>query len=110
MQVTAEHSPNDHPYRGYAIVNNDSAISDVQEIKSSATKRPVYFVCNGMGSQWNGMGRSLMELEIFRNSIMKLEAAMKPYSFSVYDLLMKDDPAIFDNPQFAFMGINAIQV
>ena len=109
VENIGEKSPADHPYRGYTIVNTTGdPLITVQE--ASSGQRPVWYVFSGMGSQWNGMGKYLMTLEVFQKSILKMEHALQPYGASIYSMLMESNSSTFDNPQNAFMGINAVQV
>ena len=72
--------------------------------------RPVWFVFAGMGTQWHGMGRDLMGIEVFYNSIMKADALLKQYNINLYDLLMDGDKDCFEDTLNSFVGIVAIQV
>ena len=62
-----------------------------------------------MGAQWHGMGRDLMQLDVFRQSIMESDAVLRPYGLKLYDLLMTGDEDAFDILN-TFVGIAAIQV
>jgi len=97
-----------HPHRGYALVNNDTNIIEVQ--KASEDGRPVWFVFTGMGTQWNGMGRQFMEIEAFHKSIMRSDEVLKPYGIQLYELIMNGDATTFENTQNSFVGIASIQV
>ena len=77
---------------------------------TSAEKRPVWFVFAGMGTQWHGMGRDLMQLDVFRQSIMESDAVLQPYGLRLYDLLMTGDEDAFNDTLNSFIGIAAIQV
>lgn len=63
-----------------------------------------------MGSQWPGMGKSLMYLEAFRASIMKSEAVLQPLGVKLSQLLMESTAETFNNTLNSFVGIAAIQV
>lgn len=63
-----------------------------------------------MGSQWPGMGKSLMCLEAFRASIMKSEAVLQPLGIKLSQLLMESTAETFNNTLNSFVGIAAIQV
>lgn len=73
-------------------------------------KRPVWFVYSGMGSQWNGMGRDLMQLPVFAESINKSAATLKERGVDLMKILLDDDKTIFDNILHSFVGIAAVQV
>jgi len=76
----------------------------------SGDKRPVWYVFAGMGTQWHGMGRSMMELDTFRESILRSDAILQPLGISLYDLLMNGEESAFQNTINSFVGIAAIQV
>ena len=71
---------------------------------------PVWFVFAGMGTQWHGMGRALMPLEVFRSSILRSHAALAPYDVTLTDLLMSDGAEAFEDTMNSFVCIAAIQV
>ncbi|TNN50607.1 Fatty acid synthase [Liparis tanakae] len=96
------------PYRGYAVIGSQSDIKEVQQVQ--AATRPLWFVCSGMGTQWAGMGRSLMQLQYFRESILRSDAALKDTGLVVSSLLMDADEATFEDTVHAFVGLAAIQI
>ncbi len=63
-----------------------------------------------MGTQWHGMGRDLMQLDTFRNSILKSDAVLKQYGINLYDLIMTGEEVAFEQTLNSFVGIAAIQV
>ena len=63
-----------------------------------------------MGSQWPGMGKKMMAIDVFRNSILKLDVIMKPYGVNLYDCIMSPDEEVFKSIVNAFVCIIAIQV
>jgi len=56
------------------------------------------------------MGRDLMTLDCFRESIMRSDAVMKPYGIDVFGLLMDSNDDTFNNIVNSFVGIAAVQV
>lgn len=64
----------------------------------------------GMGTQWRGMGLSLMRLDSFRESILRSDEAVKPLGVKVSDLLLSTDERTFDDIVHAFVSLTAIQV
>lgn len=70
-----------------------------------------FFACPaGMGTQWKGMGLSLMKLDLFRQSILRSDEALKNTGLKVSDLLLQADENTFDDTVHAFVGLAAIQV
>lgn len=63
-----------------------------------------------MGTQWAGMGCTLMQLPDFRESILRSDAALKDTGLVVSRLLMEADEATFEDTVLAFVGLAAIQV
>ncbi|CAN9508637.1 unnamed protein product [Ophioblennius macclurei] len=96
------------PYRGYAVVGSEGGATEVQQ--ATPTGRPLWFVCSGMGTQWAGMGRSLMQLPSFRESILRSDAALLATGLVVSRLLMESDDATFEDTVHAFVGLAAIQI
>jgi fatty acid synthase len=73
-------------------------------------KRPVWFVFSGIGSQWPGMGKSLLKLPVFAAAINKCQQALKPHCVDVINIITSDVPRIFSNIVNCFVGIVACQV
>lgn len=63
-----------------------------------------------MGSQWNGMGKRLMDLPLFRESIERSAKVLATKNVDLLHIVTTDDPSVFDNILHAFVGIAAIQV
>lgn len=51
----------------------------------------------------------MMAIGVFRESIMKMDAVLKPY-LNLYDLIMNADESAYDNTINTFTLIAAIQV
>lgn len=78
---------------------------------TSYTNVLLHAVCNaGMGTQWAGMGRSLMQLPDFRDSILRSDAALKETGLVVSRLLMEAQEDTFEDTVHAFVGLAAVQV
>uniref|UniRef100_A0A8C3V264 Fatty acid synthase n=1 Tax=Catharus ustulatus TaxID=91951 RepID=A0A8C3V264_CATUS len=96
------------PYRGYTLVGTESDIKEVQQVQAS--DRPLWYICSGMGTQWKGMGLSLMKLDLFRQSILRSDEALKNTGLKVSDLLLQANENTFDDTVHAFVGLAAIQI
>ncbi|XP_051523082.1 fatty acid synthase-like [Myxocyprinus asiaticus] len=96
------------PYRGYALIGAQGEVTEVQQ--AQPTPRPLWYICSGMGTQWAGMGRTLMQLPEFRESIQRSDVALKAIGLCVSRLLMDADESTFEDTVHAFVGLAAIQV
>jgi len=74
------------------------------------TKRPVWFILTGMGSQWPEMGKSLLKLPIFAVAIEKCHRVLEPHGVDLINVITSDNPKIFDSILHCFVGIAACQV
>ena len=70
----------------------------------------MWFVFAGIGSHWPGMGRKMMELDIFRESIQRSSKILSQYDVNLYDLIMNGDDTTFEQIIHAYIGIVSIQV
>ena len=76
----------------------------------SGSKRPIWFVYSGMGSQWAGMGRDLMRIKVFADAIERCHKALEPHGVDLKYIVTSEDDSIFDNILNSFVGIAAVQV
>ncbi|XP_076272609.1 fatty acid synthase 1 [Rhynchophorus ferrugineus] len=105
-QVHSRNIPG-HFYRGYSVLQ-DTPIVEVSSVGNET--RPVCFVFSGMGSQWAGMARDLMKLDVFKQSIDKCSAALRPHNINLEEIIVKGSAASFDNVLNSFVSIAAMQV
>jgi len=63
-----------------------------------------------MGSQWTGMGRDLLALPPFKDSIEKSANTLNTLGLDLYAIFNSNDKTVFDNVLNSFVGIAAIQV
>ncbi|CAL1537406.1 unnamed protein product [Lymnaea stagnalis] len=108
IQESSNMSTSQMPYRGYTVLNASADLEEIQ--KCSPEPRPVWFVFTGMGTQWHGMGRKMMELDIFRESIQRSTQILSRYDINLYDLIMNGDESTFEKTIPSFIGIASIQV
>ncbi|XP_065212309.1 fatty acid synthase-like [Planococcus citri] len=98
-----------HMYRAYSILPAGSKPTNAVEVVGGEN-RPVWFLFSGMGSQWNGMGKGLLDIPVFANAIERCDKVLRPYGVDIYNILTSDDPTLFDDIVNAFVGIIAVQV
>ncbi|GFX61278.1 fatty acid synthase [Trichonephila clavipes] len=98
------------PYRGYKLLMKDQEVADIKRVVSD--NRPVWYIFSGMGTQWPGMAKQLMNLEIFANSIRQSAEILKPYGLDLINLItngVKDETKSRSIIP-AFVSIAAVQV
>ena len=72
--------------------------------------RPVWFIFSGMGSQWSGMGKGLLNLPLFAETVAKCDEVLREKNIDIYNILTSDDPGLFDDIGNSFVGIITMQV
>nr|QCW07584.1 fatty acid synthase 4 [Blattella germanica] len=98
-----------HLYRGYTLLPaGDEAYHEVQNI--DLTKRPVWFIFSGMGSQWPGMGTELMKLPVCAATINKCHDILLEKGLDLKHIITTKDRTVFDTILHSFVGIAAIQL
>ncbi|XP_023310798.1 fatty acid synthase-like [Anoplophora glabripennis] len=95
-----------HNYRGYTILGEKPK----REVSRYNKAGPIWFIYAGMGSQWIGMGRDLMNNEIFRNTIKRCAVALKPYHVDLEDILTNENPNTFEDFVNCFAAIGAVEI
>ncbi|XP_077526205.1 fatty acid synthase-like [Haemaphysalis longicornis] len=99
------------PFRGFALVPVDGSEKDVVKFaeQAPAAKRPLWFVFTGMGCQWNGMAKQMMQFDVFARSIRKSHEVVKQFDIDLIDLVTSDNAsnATMVSP---FVSVAAIQV
>lgn len=65
-----------------------------------------------MGTQWPGMAKHLMHMEVFANSIRRSAEVLKPYGLHLIDLVTNGvkEPSNTRSIIPAFVSIAAVQV
>ncbi|XP_051174729.1 fatty acid synthase-like [Leptopilina boulardi] len=101
-----------HTYRGYTVVP-PYGLTKIKTRKIehySNIKREIWYMFSGMGSQWAGMGKALLQIPVFEESIKKCDKVLKTRGIDIMHIITENDPKIFDNILNAFVGIAAIQI
>ncbi|XP_022832191.1 fatty acid synthase-like [Spodoptera litura] len=102
-----------HDFRGYTVLGSTAtkSVSLAREIQYfSRVRRPVWFVYSGMGSQWAGMAKELMNIPVFASTIKKCHKALEPKGINLTKIITENDPKIYDNILNSFIGIAAVQI
>ncbi|RNA09364.1 fatty acid synthase [Brachionus plicatilis] len=97
-----------HAFRAFTILNGKSQIREFNH--EHKEKRPVWYVFSGMGTQWTGMGRDLMQIETFRQSIQKSALILKPFELDLVQIINHADSDTFKRTLNSFVAIASIQI
>ncbi|KAG8507553.1 Fatty acid synthase [Galemys pyrenaicus] len=100
--------PGAMPFRGFTVLGGGAGSLEVQPVASG--RRPLWFICSGMGAQWSRMGQSMMRLSSFRESILRADRAVRPLGLEVSALLLSSDEDTFEDIVQAFVSLTAIQI
>lgn len=105
----------DDAFRGFGIFDSRGVTAHAiclanEQIKSSDEQRPIVWLFSGMGSQWQGMGESLRQIDIACDVIDKCHEILLPFGIDVWAIISSNDPAIFDNILNSLVGISVIQI
>src|SRR5687767_7483170 len=83
--------------RGFALWDDHDQTVEISS--DSQEPGPIWFVFNGMGSQWVGMGRCMLEIPIFKASIEKSANTLKKQvNFDLMKLIEEGDDDSFQQP------------
>lgn len=98
-------------YRGFGLfnhVNGKNANCLTRNIKRyGGYKRPIAWVFSGIGSEWQGMGSSLLNIPIFRKAIEKCQKALDDKNINLFEILTLKK---FDNILSSAIGLVAMQI
>ncbi|KAJ8668382.1 hypothetical protein QAD02_010045 [Eretmocerus hayati] len=101
-----------HLFRGYTLLeqikDGDNHYRRIEP--SDEMSRPIWFIFSGMGSQWRGMGESLLRLPIFAKSVSKCDAVLKPLGFDIYQALIEKDESKPMSTLDSMVGIIVFQI
>uniref|UniRef100_A0A1W7RAJ9 Fatty acid synthase n=1 Tax=Hadrurus spadix TaxID=141984 RepID=A0A1W7RAJ9_9SCOR len=99
-------------YRGYTLLRKGPQKISGEIKKVSMEKRPVWFIFSGMGTQWPGMGKDLLQLKPFAKSIYRSVEVLKPHGIDLMSILTKVGNEQKGKREIisSFVAIAAIQV
>ena len=82
------------PHRGFLLLNPVCQQSQTRHRQRVPYEPPpLWLVFTGMGAQWFGMGKDLIQLPVFRNSVLESSEAIRhlgcdPYRFGTHSFLI----------------------
>ncbi|XP_077489974.1 fatty acid synthase-like [Amblyomma americanum] len=99
------------PYRGFAVIPVDGSGKEVVKVVERAPfeKRPLWFVFTGMGCQWKGMARRMMQFEPFARSMRKSHEVLTMLGVDVIDVATNDND-VFQSMASIQASVVAVQV
>ncbi|KAL7039188.1 hypothetical protein ACKWTF_009828 [Chironomus riparius] len=115
LQNSQTKTTGSNTYRGYGMFINDATENKAVCIKHSiqyfnGTRRPIVFVYSGIGSQWVEMGRDLMKISLFADSIEKSHNILVKKGIDLKKIITSADQTTFDNVMHSYIGIVAIEI
>lgn len=103
--------------RGFGVFTKGPEIGDPavchgssEQQRFDGVKRPLIWIFSGMGSQWNGMGSSLMVIPMFKESILRSHHILMKFDINLVHIITDADTSIFENIVNSFVSIAAIQI
>uniref|UniRef100_A0A8D8XXN1 Fatty acid synthase n=1 Tax=Cacopsylla melanoneura TaxID=428564 RepID=A0A8D8XXN1_9HEMI len=96
-----------YKFRGFAIQNSNK---EFEIPLYDPEPRPIWFLFSGMGSQWLGMGRELLAVDIFRSTIDQCDKALAPMNVSLRSLYENPNEDVFKNPINVMTGVIGMQI
>ncbi|XP_011264667.2 fatty acid synthase-like [Camponotus floridanus] len=97
-----------HNIRGYEILAYDSTREIVEA--NYDEKRPIWFIFSGIGTQWPGMGRELLEIETCQHSLQRCADVLKQHNVDLMNIIVNGTDETYDNVLVATVTIVAIQI
>ncbi|KAG5872018.1 hypothetical protein JTB14_036444 [Gonioctena quinquepunctata] len=96
-----------HKFRGFTILGKQRT----RELERHVIEpRPIWFIYPGVGSQWLGMGRDLMKIEVFRTTIRRCADALSPYGIVLEEIITTKDTKVLDDIVNICVAIIAVEV
>ncbi|KAK8766988.1 hypothetical protein V5799_006227 [Amblyomma americanum] len=92
LNLVGQPSVKQFPHRGFAVVHTDDSGAKLVKVVEQAPlkERPLWFVFSGMGCQWKGMARQMMQFDAFARSVHKSQEFLKEFCVDLIDLLTND--------------------
>lgn len=105
-------------YRGFGVFEDTGSetpplclAEEISNARMENIQRPIVWLFSGLGSQWTAMGKSLMQINHFRESILKCHNILKnKFDFDLINVITSDDEAILASLYNSIVAIAAIQI
>ena len=100
-------------YRGFGLIHQSEAQDGAVTIKMencSSANPPLWVIFPGMGSQWSGMGKDLMKVEPFAESVQRSRTTLLNLGIDLDQLLKESNDSIFENIHHAMLTIATMQL
>lgn len=116
LHSTQSDTPAEYLYRGYTVLAKNGQNNAICLNKASncfnGQQLPIVWMFCGMGSQWIGMGKSLMIFPRFYQSIQYCHNILKSENSNInlISTITSNDSNIFDSIVNSFIGIGSIQI
>ncbi|EZA54889.1 Fatty acid synthase [Ooceraea biroi] len=98
-----------HRYRGYEVLSHDKTRQVSQQTKYDE-ERPIWFVFSGMGTQWAGMGRDIMNIDICKRSLQQCADILMPHGVDLINTITISVNETYEDVVNSFVSIVAIQI
>ncbi|XP_065199624.1 fatty acid synthase-like isoform X2 [Planococcus citri] len=97
-------------YRAFSVFGRETITEVSTYIAGQEEKRPICFIFSGMGSQWAGMCRDLLQTPVFRQTIDECSRVLEKVQFDLYAVLSSNDSNVYSNVLNSFVGITCTQI
>lgn len=104
------------PFRGYLIMDKITNPDQIDQslfnysttIENNTKMDHLWLIFTGMGSQWSGMGKELMKIDQFAQSINNSASILRPYGIDLLSLIL--DEQNFKQTVNSFVAITSMQI
>ena len=72
-------------------------------------RRPVWLSFTGMGCQWENMGKHMMSIKPFRESVRESSDYLQQFGINIYDEMERGLTDLENRPSLALLGIVVIE-
>ncbi|KAL5273397.1 hypothetical protein ACFFRR_000250 [Megaselia abdita] len=79
-------------------------------IHRNNTGRKVLWAFPGLNTQWNQMGKDLLKIKVFKQTILRCHEILVQRGMNLLEIITSEDPTIFDHVQHPFVAICSVQL